>query len=479
MPRLPFAGPFEEVHHTPSVPACSLSAKFQCSDTNLEVPPVFYPGQAIPTVLTFKLNRNSSLPHSLNPSLTMSLLGTLHIPNARPRTIISVSVSLSEGIELWSRDAQQAYAVNPPPDLLVDPKTCLPGGTYSLPLTVQVPCTPRLPPSFTIWGASFAVTYALAVTLSCDDPNREGAKLVLAETSKGFEMMPHTKPTRAPTYNPQSFYVRTDGLSSGGAVGMKGLVRRSNSRWTVEPSLPTTAFSPTSVIPIHLRLTPPPDVDARVQLVVRVALMRREYSSMYDAEIRDSTGQAGLVSEHEIASRFAWYNPTCTAPLEISAILPLMQDGTWTHGFSTSLNVGPSDKTPETEHIFVSSTFHLNITLAFLPLTPDSISLVKLLGRPLPPVGVFSDVHDVLDLPSLKRNFPGTIHSVPLPIVVGSVSEPRNAMQNYRWSDLYIDRSNGRERARMVSGEAITCEDGWVLPPPEYEEAIKEVPYEY
>lgn len=414
----------------------------------------------------------------------MSLIGTLHGPTVQPRTIICVSVSLGEGLELWSRDAQQAYAINPPPDLLVDPKKCLPGGTYSLPLTVQVPCTPRLPPTFVVVGASFAVTYALSVTLSCDDPQRVGNRVVIAETSKAFEMMPHTKPTRAPKYNPQSFYVRIDNSLTGGVIGTaKGLIRKPNSRWIVEPSLPTTAFSPTSIIPLKLKFTPPPDTDSRHQILVRLALMRREYSSVSPADMRDASGEAGLVNEQEITSRFAYLESQGNAPVEISTLMPLMIDNNWTHGFSTMLNVGPPKESTSTTEIAisVSSTFHLAITLAFLPIVPGRSTLDKVLDRHLPPVGMFSESHDILDLATLKRNFPGTICTLPLPLVVGSVSEQRDAMQLVRWTDLYIDRSasDGQERARVINGEAISCEDGWVLPPPSYFDAIQDVPYEF
>lgn len=466
----------------PSLPRCNLSATFQCSDTNLDIPPAFYPGQAIPTILSFQLERKSSLSHSLNPVLTMSLVGTLHIPTVLPRTIICVSVSLAEGLELWSRDAQ-AYAARQPKDCLVDPKTCLPGGTYSLPLTVQVPSTPHLPPSFTVARASFAVTYALSVTLGCDDPQKAGAKVVLAETARPFEMMPETMPTRAPRYDPQSFFVQKDSTSTGGVIGTaKGLVRRPNSRWTVEPFLTTTAFSPTSAIPLRIRLTPPQETDGHIkqQILVRLALMRREHTSLSPADLRDPSGQAGLVNEREVHSRFTWLESNSDSQLELETILPIMSGDTWTHGFSTMLNVGPpSNSSADTETISVSSTFHLAVTFAFLPLTSGGPTLDKVLDRHLPPIGIFTETNDVLDLVAMKRTFPGTVRTLPLPLVIGSVSEPRNAMQTIRWSDLHIDRSSGRQVGRMISGEEISCEDGWIVAPPAYGEAIKAVPYEY
>lgn len=436
------------------------------SETNNPVPPAFYPGQAIPTVLTFNLNRHSSLPHSLNPALSMSLVGTLHLPQAPSRTIICVSVSLAEGLELWARDALQAYSTNPPKDHRIDPRQCLPGGTYSLPLTVQVPSTPKLPPTFAIQSSLFAVTYALTVSLTCDDPIRPGYRVTLAEAARPFEMMPETLPTRAPRYNETSFSVRTPLCKS-----------RPSPRWTLEPTLPTTTYSPTSNIPLKLRLAPPEEVKERYQVLVRIALIRREHCATKETNMRDPSGQAGLVSEWDITSTMAWFEVE-RGGVDIETVLPVTVEPTWRHGFSTMLNVGEANTE---DSISVSSTYHVSTTLAFLPLLPNEPTLQDVIPEPLPPAGVFTPARSgsTMDMISLKANFPGTVRTLPLPIVIGSVSEPRSAMQTVRWSDLHLDRSTGSEVGRMIGGEVISCEDGWIQAPPSYLEAIETVPYDY
>lgn len=434
------------------------------SETNNPVPPAFYPGQAIPTVLTFNLNRHSSLPHSLNPALSMSLVGTLHLPNAPARTIICVSVSLAEGLELWARDALQAYTTDPPKDLRIDPSQCLPGGTYSLPLTVQVPSTPRLPPTFSIQSSLFAVTYALTVSLTCDDPIRPGYRVTLAEAARPFEMMPETLPTRAPRYTESHFNVRTPDRSRA-------------FRWTLEPSLTTTAYSPTSHIPIGMRLTPPEDIQGRYQVLVRFALIRREHCATRETNLRDPTGQAGLISEHDVTSTMAWFEVDHRG-IDIEAVLPVSVEPTWRHGFSTMLNVGEAN---DEDSISVSSTYHVSTTLAFLPLCPGEPTLQSVIPEPLPPPGVFTPPRSgsTIDMTSLKAHFPGTVRTLPLPIVIGSVSEPPSAMQTIRWSDLHLDRSTGSEVGRVITGEVISCENGWIQAPPSYLEAIETVPYNY
>ncbi|WVF69538.1 hypothetical protein IAT40_004316 [Kwoniella sp. CBS 6097] len=513
----------------PLPPVCSLKAAYQCSETSSLIPPSFYPGQSIPVVLTFELDRFSSLPHELNPTLTMSLIGTLHLPNSAPRTIICVSVSLSEGLALWARDAQQTYAHNPPKpsECSIDPSHGLPGGTYSLPLTVQVPSTPRLPPSFTVRSSTFAVTYALTVTLTSDDPALPGtgARMTLAETAKPFEMLPETLPTRAPKYVAQSFYVKTEFLptpfpaidsSSMVPQPILPLTYRQNTRWSIHPSIPTTAYSPTSVIPFTLTLTPPSMADLELeglyssgsslnphpvfQVLIRLSLVRREHSSLSNAEPRDAAGY-GLVHEEEIVSRWGWIESSSEDKIKLKDIaLPLMPSGvsTWRHGMSTMLNVGPAANGGE-EGISVSSTFHMNVTLAFLSITPGSPVLSDYLpagfssASPvhIPPPGHFSEPiaststsshhgEGYLNLARFKRSFPGTIKTLPLPIVVGSVSEPRGAMHNTRWSDLHLERNaGGREIGRMIHGEGVSCENGWIMPPPSYKEALRAAPYEY
>ncbi|WWC59726.1 uncharacterized protein I303_102288 [Kwoniella dejecticola CBS 10117] len=527
----------------PPRPICSLSASFQDSETSSLIPPSFYPSQSIPVVLTFELDRYSSLPHYLNPTLSMSLFGTLHLPGIAPRTIICVSVSLSEGLSLWARDAQQTYLTNPPRhrECSIDPTYGLPGGTYSLPLTVQVPSTPRLPPSFTVRSSSFAVTYALTVTLSCDDPALLGTgnRLILADTAKPFEMMPETLPTRAPRYVPQSFSVKTDLLvkptfaianipdqPQSQEQAQLPILPRQNAKWTIHPHIPTTTYSPTSTIPFSISLTPPSLDELQTQLelpegyalhqqttqvLIRIALVRREHSSLSNNEPLNSQGN-GLVVEEEITSRWGWTETSSSSAsrekLKLkNVMLPLMPKGvsTWKSGMSTMLNVGPSTNGQE-QGVGVSSTFHLNITLAFLSITPGSPTLLDYIPagftsktesdleneakenqNQIPQCGEFSEPISSGDtrkgyfsIAQFKKYFPGTIKTLPLPIVVGSVSEPRGAMHSVRWSDLHLSRNaRGREVGRMIHGESLSMENGWMVPPPCYNDAIKSAPYEY
>lgn len=411
----------------------------------------------------------------------MSLVGTLHLPGGRPpRTIICVSVSLAEGLELWSRDAQQAYQHTPTSNVNVF--HALPGGTYSLPLTVQVPTTPRLPPTFNLTAhSSFAVTYALSVTLCCDDPLRSGSRINLAECAKPFEMMPETSPTRMPRYSSTTFSVKLPLPPAVQRLLNPSDPPKSSLRWSIEPFLPTTAYSPTSVIPLRLILTPPSELQIAYQILVRVAVVRREYSSLFPNTNTDTSSQGGLVSETEVTSRLTWYDVDPTSgPLSVETVLPLITGDTpWQHGFSTLLNVGPQTAGTD-DTISVSSSFHVAVTLGFLPIDQPA-SIQSFVEISLPPRGIFTPAvaGPTIDLAAMKQRLPGTVRTLPLPIIIGSVSEPRNAMQLYTWSDLHLDQSSGQEVGRVITGEALSCEDGWILAPPSYAEAVSSVPYEY
>jgi hypothetical protein len=90
-----------------------------------------------------------------------------------------------------------------------------------------------------------------------------------------------------------------------------------------------------------------------------------------------------------------------------------------------------------------------------------------------------SPEESAIGLHDLRRHFPGTVRTLPIPVVIGSVAEPRDAMHTTRWSDLHLEQRNGRERGRMIHGEATSCEDGWLCPPPPYKDAVREAPYVY
>jgi hypothetical protein len=123
----------------------------------------------------------------------MTLTGMLVLENGE-RPITSVAVSLQDGIGIWARDALNAHRQSGSLFALggVNPQKELPAGSYNLPLMVQVPDT-KLPASFEVEGARFAIHYFLTASLSAENPvNRK--REVLSTSSAPFVLLPTTLP---------------------------------------------------------------------------------------------------------------------------------------------------------------------------------------------------------------------------------------------------------------------------------------------
>lgn len=334
------------------------------------------------------------------------------------RTIIDISVSLAEGLALWARDAG-----------VIDEDGALPSGGYTLPLSAQIPTSPRLPPTFAVPSAAFGMSYALCASLSCDAPEGHGQeRILIARAAAPFDLYPATLPTPSPRILPHSFWVPSSSDTT--------------ERWVVQASLPTGTYSPTSVIPLELAIHPPVEKRPRSDAHSSAGMTAAMQISLIQEERIGET----VIGSRTVASRVD-FQPIEDDVTMLRPVLPLPPN--WTYGFSTVLVVDEDD-----ELVRVSSTFHIRIDVLFLP-TPSNITSWTEIERdaPLPP------------------------RTLTIPIVIGSVAEPRGAMHTHRWSDLQLD--DGGDRGRMVEGEAISCEDGWILPPPSYARAIEDAPYVY
>lgn len=383
----------------------------------------------------------------------------MRVRDAPPRVIIDISVSLAEGLALWARDAgaagrrAAARALGADRDSVAAASSdALPPGMYTLPLSAQVPSAPRLPPTFS--GDGFALSYTLCVSLTCDSADDTGNRVV-AHASHPFDLLPATLPTSAPRVMPHSYWIPT---ATAGTV-----------RWVINPSIPTTSYSPTSRIPLELTITPPQaEEDGHVDgggdetaVLVRVSIVREE---------RVDSGVASSVRSI-VSTRVGW-EPVGRDPVTLHPHLPVMTGNTWRHGFSTVLAIdGGADANP----VHVSSKFYLRIDTVLLP-----VSAPRQLGFGAPglhPPMAGSDAESRA-WARIERRAPATSRSLSIPIVIGSVSEPRDALHAHRWSDLQLDEG-GEGGGRMVNGETFSCEDGWMLAPPSYSEALDSAPYVY
>lgn len=408
------------------------------------------PRQPIPTLLTLELARNSYLAHALRPQLTMSMVGTLRLGAAPPQTIIYVSVSLEQGLALWARDAAVAHAAEGDAGES-DTLQRMPGGTYTLPLSVQVPATPRLPPSFAVPGAHFAVFYALEVALTVDAG--AAGRVVLAHAARSFDMLPETLPTPPPAEVSHALWVPSaDGTAA---------------RWRLSPSLPTSTYSPTSSVPLQLCIEPPLEGAPR-RVILRISLVRRERSDAQRATV-------------DVSTAWGWVRPTAGATTTVRHALPIMTAPTWAHGFSTVLNVDAAHGTSGATTV-VSSTFHLLVQAVFLRDDEELSTWFDELGGEQLDEGQFSRARggtadERAQWDALVARHAAAQRTLSLPVILGSVSEPRGALHAYHWSDLQLGAAG--EPGRMVEGEAFSSEDGWMCAPPTYSQALDDIPYVY
>lgn len=196
----------------------------------------------------------------------MTLTGTLRLTNGE-RQIIQVSVSLTEGLAIWSRDAIMAHRVCPFRSLpnQTDPEKGLPGGRYNLPLTVQVPDT-RLPPSFEAPDGRFAISYSLTATLSIDNPKKREERMVLGMARAPFTLLPTTLPDQPLTLRRVSSLTwHRCGLQWRGAQMTECVDVKE--KWAFEPTLSVRQsihlvvrpMTDSTIIPAaHARLSLPP-----------------------------------------------------------------------------------------------------------------------------------------------------------------------------------------------------------------------------
>lgn len=222
------------------------------------------------------------------------------------------------------------------------------------------------PPSFE--SAHFRIRYTMSLALFGSRLTADGKPQILHVHSMPFHILPSTLPTPPPHIPILSHDTRKAGflagitraLSLGGAA--PGGIRQSSDKTCTHivcPSIPTTSFSPGSIIPITLRIADCPVEPT--DLYVRLSLVRKIY-------VRDSAYEAvnewGLPEEmffeefcreeEEIVSRWGYvpYSiraregaaPGTKAQVIISDItLPVGNaNGEWTHGYSTQLDLGPA-----------------------------------------------------------------------------------------------------------------------------------------
>ncbi|GAA5897563.1 hypothetical protein JCM8208_003305 [Rhodotorula glutinis] len=355
------------------------------------LPPAFFPSQRISFSPRLRIASQAGLAFSSLGGMHLGVTGmceTLDGDGAvkSKRMIADFCIDLSSGLRIWKRDADTARKAAAHRlgrvDLEDDGETRLPPGTYVLPLSMKVPNSDRLPPSFEC--AQFRISYTMSIALFSAVKNANGTPRRLKVFSVPFHVLPSTLPAPAP-----ELPVLTHEYRKGVFASLMQTLTLSSPKpnetgyHIVHPSLPTSHFSPGAhaAIPVSLRIVDRPLEPT--DLYVRLALVRKTYvressqGSLAQA-IEDEWGLGPGVSlsalgypeevivepwckeEEEIVSRWGWIpyssrpgaDPTEKAEVVIRDIaLPLHgADGQgWAHGYSTSLDLEPTS-VPSTTH---------------------------------------------------------------------------------------------------------------------------------
>ncbi|MBW0535990.1 hypothetical protein O181_075705 [Austropuccinia psidii MF-1] len=390
-------------------------------------PPAFFPLQRVGFSPQLKVHSRHSphmagLPLSLIGGMTLGVTGVVGVPaidrkaakQARePRTnlkkwktqrvVVDFVTDLSHGLETWKSDAEFATQSSSGYSLhSLDGQAILPPGTYILPLSMKIPASEKLPPSFTCDHFRITYTMSLALWSKATDP-LTGQPIHCKVFTVPFEILPATLPTGPPklprlVWEDRSLNGSTpwggmwEGLKRAITLGntspngslpppsrkrsiaavtaqMHGpqataaAIAASTATHIVIPSLPSASFSPASQasIPVTLSIIDRPIVPT--DLYIRISLVRsiyaRDSKNDWLTEVseylmpEDILWEKHLKEEKEICSRWGYipYHLRPHAnPLEECEILirdlsmPFLTDAqaSWDHGYSTSLELEPS-----------------------------------------------------------------------------------------------------------------------------------------
>lgn len=180
-------------------------------------PPAFFPLQRVGFSPQLKVHSSAGgLPLSLIGGMTLGVTGVVSVPvidratgrQARDlrsgsrkwrsqRVVVDFVTDLSHGLDTWKADAE--YATNAAGGSMAtcDGQGILPPGTYILPLSMKIPASEKLPPSFTCDSFKISYTMSLALWSKATDVTT-GQPIHCKVFTVPFDIMPATLPSGAP-----------------------------------------------------------------------------------------------------------------------------------------------------------------------------------------------------------------------------------------------------------------------------------------
>ncbi|GAA5967575.1 hypothetical protein JCM21900_003346 [Sporobolomyces salmonicolor] len=362
----------------------SQSSNFGADEADDTLPPAFFPSQRISFSPRLRITSAGGLVYSSLGGMHLGVTGMCEMLDDEgkvksKRMIADFCIDLSSGLRIWKRDAEAARTAAAERlgrvDLDHDGEMRLPPGTYVLPLSMKVPNSDRLPPSFEC--AQFRITYTMSIALFSSTKSSNGTPRRLKVFSIPFHVLPSTLPSPSPEL-PVLTHDHKKGVFASLMKSLSFSTPRSHETGyhIVYPSLPTSHFSPGAhaSIPVSLRIVDRPLEPT--DLYIRLALVRKTYvressQSSLSRAIEDEWDLGAGISlsalgypeevivepwckeEEEIVSRWGWVpyssrpgaDPSEKAEVVIKDIsLPLsgINGHGWTHGYSTTLDLEPT-----------------------------------------------------------------------------------------------------------------------------------------
>ncbi|GAA5870147.1 hypothetical protein JCM3774_002604 [Rhodotorula dairenensis] len=391
------------------------------------LPPAFFPSQRISFSPRLRIASAAGLPFSSLGGMHLGVTGMCEILDDQggvrsQRMIADFCIDLTSGLRVWKRDAEAA--ARSARSHRADGDVQLPPGTYVLPLSMKVPNSDRLPPSYEC--AQFRITYTMSIALFSAATNSNGTPRRLKVFSVPFHVLPSTLPVPAPEL-PTLTHDHKKGVfeSLMRSLSFSSPKLNETGSHTVIPSLPTSHYSPgaSAAVPVSLRIVDRPlePTDLYVRLaIVRKVYVRQSGRVSLERAIEERWGleegvdistlgypeemlvEPWCVEEEEIVSRWGWIpysarpgaDPEEENEIQLrDVMLPLCgADGRgWTHGYSSSLDLEPSAVPTTThgdcswfspafrtrapvaseygQHCHVSSRFYLSVEIGFAPPT--------------------------------------------------------------------------------------------------------------
>lgn len=408
--------------------------------------------------IPFQLGLELGQPRRVGP-LKLNLIGTLRTPHTT-RVVVNIVTDLP--CNAWRREGGDDAST--PPASTYDADIIAPG-RWSQSVHVQIPRQSVLPPSVNaLWEVSYRFRLVLCPAGSSWRPTGDLDLSGCLVAEHAVEILPATLPEPAPLLFPYTFWIaRPRSLAT--------------DPWTAHLSLPTTTFGPTSVIPVSLRLVCPPTYHA---IALTLSLVREEM-----VMTRVGPGSSSQNNWTTVALTRRLLRPSGG---EARAFVPLDLRGAQLAP-SSSIEVGPADKMEEDDDEYLWTSVSSNAGLK-----------VKCEYRLC-----------------VQFDFGTGSKHIFVPVVIGSVGEPRDAVRQYEWSELYFpptsqssptltthnhqhahEQTPTRRRAGngslhlvgdgehehepspiLIWGTEEGSEDGWLVPPPSYGEALDVVPYVY